>query len=85
MKSIFLVRANTDQTEGRGHMVPRIACAEKWLADNYIASHGGHGRLDMIEMPLYDALSPPPTPDDEARARALAKLTPNERKLLGLP
>jgi hypothetical protein len=84
--TIFLVRANADTTEGRGPMVPVCATLERPIADAYITTQwGGLGLHDVIELPLYSITNPPPTVRDEARARALSKLSPEERELLGLP
>ncbi|EPQ9499804.1 hypothetical protein SEPL_466 [Salmonella phage SE_PL] len=94
MIQYFQTRRISDMTEGRGHMVNDRAFTEWQYAADYINSQPGvmgrrvkwteekyAGDWDIQTINVYDA---PFDPEAEARANALAKLTPQERKLLGL-
>lgn len=84
MRNVFIVRQNSDQTEGRGVMLPLCAFFERADAEEY----KGSNRLDMrdiLVMKAYDSLDEAINENEKmARAKALAKLSHKERKLLGL-
>jgi hypothetical protein len=88
MKRIYLVWANSDSTEGRGHDVVRYVCSNKVAADDLAKGLGPMGMSDghVTEDFLLDSRYDLDTKIKEAfiRKEALAKLTPEEIKALGL-
>jgi hypothetical protein len=87
MYKVYLVFYNADQIEGRGHMVFDKAFSNWDAADKYAQSkynaygHGYHGWADVREVTVYNKV---PDATEEARQKALAKLTVEERKILGI-
>lgn len=90
----YQTRRNSDMTEGRGHMINDLAFANYDDAADYINSKAGvmGRRLKWTEEKFasdWDIQTVhvhlgPYDPNAEAKAKALAKLSPEERKLLGL-
>lgn len=87
MKVIYRAERNQDQTEGRGPMVPIAYFFHKTDAQRAAKGHGvmGVGDGDVVQVKVYESF------DDwgegrriELRERALSKLTPEERKALGV-
>jgi hypothetical protein len=89
---VYQARKNADMTEGRGPMIAVFTFTKLELAADYIDRQQGvmgrrakwsqenHGDWDIIEIPVYDYT---PTEEDLVRERALAKLSPAEKKALG--
>lgn len=89
MQNIYVVRQNSDMTEGRGAMIPKIAFTT--AVDANEASKGMHayreddGMADVVAFPLYSSIHDFNENNDKAvKAKALAKLTDYEKKILGL-
>ena len=90
----YQTRRISDMTEGRGHMINDLAFANYDDAADYINSQPGvMGRRVKWTESKYDGdwdiqtvnvLLGPFDPNAAAKAKALAKLSPEERKLLGL-
>lgn len=89
----YQTRRNADMTEGRGPMVNDRAFVHREDAANYIDSRSGcMGRRAKWSEEKYGdwdiqtvhVLTGPFDPEAEAKAKALAKLTAEERKILGL-
>lgn len=90
----YQTRRISDMTEGRGHMINDLAFTKWQDAADYINSQPGvMGRRrtwtdetwgcdwDILTIDVMDG---PFDIEADARAKALSKLTPDERKLLGL-
>lgn len=90
----YQTRRQSDMTEGRGHMVNDLAFVNYQDAADYINSKPGvMGRRVKWTDAKYEGdwdiqpvnvLTGPFDPVAAAKAKALAKLSPEERKLLGL-
>lgn len=90
----YQTRRQSDMTEGRGHMINDLAFANYQDAADYINSNSGvMGRRMKWTEEKYDGdwdiqtvnvLTGAFDPNAVAKAKALAKLTPEERQLLGL-
>lgn len=90
----YQTRRQSDMTEGRGHMVNDLAFANYQDAADYINSQPGimGRRLKWTEekyggdwdIQTVNVIIGPFDPHAVAKAKALAKLSPDERKLLGL-
>jgi hypothetical protein len=88
---VYVVRKNSDMTEGRGPMLAESIFTNKPAAEEYVASQPGimgykdGSGWDIKEMPLFlSAEQREQTNLAEQKAKALAKLTPFERNLLGV-
>lgn len=89
----FQTRRNADMTEGRGPMVNDLAFANWQDAADYIDTKTGvmgrrakwskekYGEWDIQKI---EVLTGPYDPIAAAKAKALAKLTSEERRILGL-
>ena len=90
----YQTRRLFDMTEGRGPMINDLAFTEYRHAEAYINSQPGvMGRrcnwtqerhASDWDIQTVHARTEASDPQEEARQRALAKLTKEERKLLGL-
>jgi hypothetical protein len=89
MQTIYIVFENADKTEGRGPMVP-VACflnqkhAKKVANMNEPYGHSGQF-CEVREFPLCSNVDDYiDAREEKVRRTALAKLTEEEKKLLGL-
>lgn len=87
MQIVYQAQRNTDLTEGRGHNVEIATFATEDAAKQ--AAHGwgvmGYGDGDVVPITVYDSFEEYANKDKESvRQTALAKLTRNERRALGL-
>lgn len=87
---IFVFMKNADQTEGRGPMVPVCGFTDKTEAQKVadrLEPYGFSGQFNEVrEFTVYNKAEDfPGYPSDEnLKKHALAKLTAQEKKLLGL-
>lgn len=97
MKTIYLVKKNSDTTEGRGPMVIDCAFTKENDAKTYIDDKPGvmgrkakwseekYGDWQVEPLVVFETIEERNKWDKDAIKRAaLAKLTPAERKVLGL-
>jgi hypothetical protein len=96
---VFVTRYNADMTEGRGPMVNDMAFSRREDAAQYIDGKHGvmgrrpitpwsqqpHGDWDIVEITVAETVEEVQRiMTNERRARALAKLTKDDREALGL-
>lgn len=85
MKIIYVARKNQDQTEGRGPMVPIGYFYTKADAEKAVAGLGPMGIGDVETGKLWENYDDYKSGNDEAiLRRALDKLTPEEKRVLGI-
>lgn len=90
-KYVYMAMRNSDMTEGRGPMVQGLCFDSIELANTYIDRQPGvMGRLGKWSKETYgdwyvnkiEVLSYVPTLDEKIRAKALSKLTAEEKRVL---
>lgn len=87
MKTIYMAMQNSDMTEGRGPMRPIALFWHKPDAEQAVIGKGVMGVGDGVvsEAVIYNSYEEfLNLTNEEQRKRALAKLTPREKQLLGL-
>jgi hypothetical protein len=89
MKIAYVAMGNSDTVEGRGPMKPLAAFWNKTLAAKVSANEGGcmgqKQEPHVNEMPVFDdEADREEYKSGEAKRKALAKLTPQEKHILGL-
>lgn len=97
MYKIYQIVKNSNMTDGAGHMVPVTAFGERVDAVKFIDGQPGvmgvrrnwsevqNGDWAIREVTVYASLQEAEKVlREDERARALAKLTPSERRALGL-
>ena len=90
MKYVYIAKGNTDTVEGKGPMKNLAAFWDKKLAEECSSKEGGCMGMRMHH-PFVDTLPVFDSVQDrseyikgDARRKALAKLTENDKVLLGL-
>jgi hypothetical protein len=82
---IYIVRRNSDLTEGKGGMIDVMAFSDLGVAEVFVRDErkrsGGNWTCDIKTVDVFNKA---PSHDDLIRAKALRKLTDEERKVLGL-
>lgn len=87
MKIIYVARENADSTEGRGPMVPIAHFLKKEDAELAARGRGvmGYGDGDVKVIPVFESIKDwKDNKKEELRQQALAKLTTEEKRALGL-
>lgn len=97
----YMTRSNADMTEGRGPMQNEVCFKYRKDAEAHIDNKSGimgrrpasgkwstekYGDWDIVEIEIHESLIAFECAEEKKlRTQALAKLTPEERKALGLP
>lgn len=87
MKVLFATWANSDRTEGRGRDIIYYVCSNRPLAEEFAKGLGPMGGSDgyVKELYLMESLEDINLkPIAELKAKALEKLTEEEKIVLGL-